>query len=242
MAYSKGTMAQGGTSGAVTAITCSATYAAHDVAWVVGTYGVGTPLTETVTDGTNTYVKLGSTIADGPNGQCMVQFYCKDCAAGTYTVSFNLASSTSVVAVFVLPIHGLDNTATPVGGGQLQSSPGAATDAISSGNITPGAQPGFFGGLVLDTSDFSTNYVGGTLFTDNGGLTAWDGASLPHSRYEDVRITSTSAKAATFTATPGPGNNIVMAFTFPEPAAGSTFPPVPQSLYSNPLTSLIAHT
>jgi hypothetical protein len=77
-AYSKGTMAQAGQAALGTAITCTPTYSAHDEAWVVGTYGTGVAISETVTDGTNTYVKLGSTVCDAPNGQCMAQFYSKD--------------------------------------------------------------------------------------------------------------------------------------------------------------------
>lgn len=223
-AYTKGTMAQGGLAGTGTATTCSPTYLAHDAAWVVGTYGTGTAITETVTDGTNTYAKVGSTVCDAPNGQCMAQFYAKDVAAGTPTVSFNLVSSSSVIGIMVLPLHGMDNTANAVGGGQLQSGPGSGANAITSGTITPAAQPAFFGGIVLNTSDFTTTFTGGTGFTDNGALSAWTGISLPPSRYEDVEITSTAAKAATFTASSGAGQNITMAITAPEPGGAGGSP------------------
>ena len=215
-------MAQNAAAATGTALTCTPTYLAHDSSWVVVTYDNTSAITETVTDGVNTYVKVGSTVVDPTNSQCMAQFFCKDCAAGTPTVSFNLASTRPNRGIFVLPIHGLDNTTTPVGGGQLQSGAGNAIDAITSGNITPPAQPAFFGGFVLNTSSLTPTYAGGTGFADNGGLSTWDSISLPHSRYEDVRITSTSAKAATFTTSDGSGQNITLAITAPEAGGGGS--------------------
>lgn len=222
-AYSLGTAAQAADVSSGNTLTCTPTYLVHDGSWVVVTYGNGSTIATTITDGTNTYTQIGTTINDATHGQSMAQFYSNDVAAGTPTVSFILVGTADFRGMFVLPIHGLDNTATPVGGGQLQSAPGSGTDAITSGNITPLAQPAFFGGFAFNDNSGSETFVGGTGFTDRGGLSTWTGQGFPAARYEDVRITSTSNKAATFTAGIGTNNNFTLAITIPEPSGASTW-------------------
>jgi hypothetical protein len=80
-----------------TALTQSRTYGAGErvlvwARWI--TVGGSTP---SVTDGTNTYTQIGTTLSDVANtGSDYAVFECKNTASGTFTVSFNL----SIASIF----------------------------------------------------------------------------------------------------------------------------------------------
>lgn len=125
-------------------------------------------------------------------------------SAGTATFS----AACTFRSIYIREDSGLDQSAPASGTSvvQRQSNPGAGTDAISSGNLTPGAQPGTLFGFALDFS-VSAPPTAGTGFNSRTGV--WDyGAADPSTRPEDKAITSTSGVPATATAFTGRGGDI----------------------------------
>jgi len=203
-------------SGSGTDISVSATYAAHDRAQVFVTYGNGSSVTEAISDGTNTYTKRGSTVNDPDNGQSGAWFECVDCAAGTFTVNFNLASSEAFRGIAVMAQSGLDNSPAAQIDGHNQL---FFTTDITSGTVTPASQPGMFAALAFDDGGGQSSCVAGAGFTDEGVLTNFDSAFGTVSRVEDQRLTSTSGVVAHFTASTG-GYFFIFAWFIPEGAGG----------------------
>lgn len=200
--------------------TPSVIYAAHDRAVVFVTYGSGTTDVETVSDGTNTYTKLGSTLNDATNGQSMAVFELLDATAGTYTVTFSVATAQAARAMAIKAYSGLSNT----GAGQLasnnQSAPGNGANAVTTGTVTPAAQPGALVAASFDDQGSETTITASGTFTSRGAFTTWDASFGTKSMSEDTRITSTSAVAGTFTAGSGTGRFLNMAVFVQEPGAG----------------------
>lgn len=232
MAYSFTGIFSAAQTAAATAITVSATYSAGDQAICIATYDdTGGLLSETMTDGTNTYTKIGTTEDDTVGGQCYVIFQCKNCAAGTFTVSFNLPSSRGFIAIGVTHEAGLSTTTTAVQAQNVQNNPGTGTDAVTSTNLTPGSQPGMLLGIGSADSSSITSITAGTGFTNEGALTNWDTAFSTKSRVEDKRLTSISAVASTFTLGSSGTNQTVVSFGIFVPESGGAASAVPELEY-----------
>jgi hypothetical protein len=180
-------------------------------AWV--TYGSGSAVSETISDGTNTWAKVGSTISDAGNGQSAAHFECLNAVAGTYTVTCTLGSAESFRGLCIARYSGLANTGSAQVAQALVNSPGSGANAIGPGNITPASQPGILRGVVMDCSGAGEPSVtAGTGFTTRGAMSNIDSAFGVKSGTEDKAITSTSAVAATFTAGSGTGNFLSMGY------------------------------
>lgn len=176
--------------------------ALHDTIVVEFTYGNAARVTETVTDGTNTYDWL-ATVVDASNGQAKAVFVCKDAAAGTFTVTAGTgASSFSFRGISVTVFDGLDNSATAQVVSLNVVNAGTGTDAVSTGNVTPAGQPAMVYGGVIEVSGSAAVPSAGTGFTSRGTLTTWESV-IGHSLTQDKRITSTSALPVTWTASNG---------------------------------------
>jgi hypothetical protein len=203
-----------------TALTQSRTYGAGErvlvwARWI--TVGGATP---SVTDGTNTYTQIGTTLSDVANtGSDYAVFECKNTASGTFTVSFNLSLASTFRAMGIARYSGLDTSVNGVGARQAQASPGTGADAVSSTNLTPGSQPGVLVGFGYDDGGGGAVSAGTTGFTSRGTMSNMDTAFGTTSRVEDKAITSTSAVAATFTGTIGTDNYIAFAVYFPDSAS-----------------------
>ncbi len=174
----------------------------HDTLVVEYTYGTDTPVTETCSDGTNIYTRLGN-MTDGGNGQSKAFFVCKDAVAGTYTVTAATgASSYPFRGIVVSVYNGLDNSATPQFTSNRSLNAGTGTDAVSSTTVVPSSQPAMVYGGVVEDSGGAAVPSAGSLFTTRGSISTWT-TNIGNSLTEDRRITSTSAVAATWTASTG---------------------------------------
>lgn len=217
MAYTWGTVASAGasaTSGA--AVTVSVTYAAGDRVQVWITYGSAVTLTETISDGTNTYTKIGSSQNLTADTQTYSLYECLSAAAGTFTLSFTPGAPVAFRAVCAFNQAGLDTVTTAQTASNQQATPGTGTDAITSTTLTPASQPGMIVGMSADDGGTTSAINSGTGFTGRGTIANWDSGIGIKSRVEDLRLTATTAKATTFTAASTPGICVTFAAFIPE--------------------------
>jgi len=192
-----------GNSASGTTLTVSATYTAGEHVFIRAIRG-SLGGTETITDGTNTYTAIGSSVTTP--GDTITHYECVSTAAGTFTVTQTLSAAAAFRGIQGLRYTGLD-TSTSLHAGQFQSPPPTTTDATSSGNLTPSSQPGILIGWSYDFNG-SGSTVAGTGFTSRSTFTTEAAANGSASRAEDQRLTSTAAVAATFT-TPGATGNVI---------------------------------
>ena len=151
-------------------------------------------LTETVTgvtdNGGNTWTLLATT-SDTYNGSSVTVWESATATAATsITVTYS-ASMTGSVVFNLLQYTGLNPSIAGQIVSSVQTAPTIATDAMTSGALTPAAQPGAL--IGIGKLQYNTAFVSGTGFSAGGADTNWH-------RYEDKPITSASAVAATFTA------------------------------------------
>jgi len=204
------------------AITVSVTYAVHDRSIVEITYGSGTDVTETISDGTNTYSAKLTKQNIGGDSQTYSLYECKDCAAGTFTLSFTPGTNQAFRGVSAFRYSGLDNTTNAQAVSNLQLNPGTSTDAVTSTSITPASQPGAMIATTTDDLGNCSTATAGTGFTSQGTITNWDSTLGVISRLEDIRLTSTSAKSATFTIGGVTNNEMVTFAVFIPESGGAT--------------------
>lgn len=207
------------TGGATTLVFASQTFTAGDYVVVGITYGNGSAVVESIADGTNTYVKIGSTLNDASNGQNLAVFVCKSAAAGTFTLTVTFASSVSYRGIMYARYSGLDNAATPVMVSNLVVNAGTGTDAISTGNVTPAAQPAMVFAFAVEDSGGGSALTAGTGYTDRGAMSNWN-SYVGYSRYEDKRVTATTPTPGTFTASNGTHSYLTIAIAIIETGAG----------------------
>ena len=212
--------------------------------WAIGTYGSLTTLSSTLlpNSGSDVYAKAGSKVINvAGNDQTYEAWVCENPTPGTYTLSFTPGGTVPFRGIALFTINGLDTAQSTTIVSNQQLSPGTGSDAVTSGLLTPPAQPGGMLGFASDDNATSSGFTHGAGFTSQGVVTEWD-ASGSITLIETIAISSLSALAATFTAAATPGNDVTFAFYAPEPGgAGSSFPPVPGPGYFQPLLSLIAH-
>jgi hypothetical protein len=208
-------------------------------AWV--TYGNGSALSESMSDGTNTWTKVGSSASDSGNGQSECEFEALNVVGGTYNPSCSLGSSVPYRAICIARYTGLDAAAAGQGVTALVNSPGSGANAVGPGSITPSAQPGLGRGVTMDSSGTGEPSLTPTAgWTSRGAMSNIESAFGVKTGTEDKAITSLSAFAATFTAGSGSGNFLSAGY-YARDSSGvaPTFPPVPSPV--NPYLSLIAH-
>ncbi len=175
------------------------------------------------------YNVVGAAIHDTVNNLYFEQFYLDASAAGANTVTISWSgNSPNDAAIVIAEIGGTSGFDTaPSNGGQIVTSPGTGTDAVSSGSGTPSVQPGFLIALGINAGGVTApTPSAGTGFADNGSI--WNGGGGDVARLETLRYTSLSARAATFTAPTGNGTltyGALAAFFKETGAGGSTFLP-----------------
>jgi hypothetical protein len=158
-------------------------------------------------------------------------FYLIGAAAGSTTITATMSLGAFVAGIWVKEIGQCSGYQS--GSGQLQLSPGAGTDAVTSNTATPTSQPALVSGFTFGDNNADTT-VAGTGFTT--GLNTWPlfGAGLV-GLSEHLRVTSTSAIAATYTATAGGASNrwkTVVAIFTEGAAAASAVPFTRQQQYA----------
>ena len=140
----------------------------------------------------------------------------------TVTVSWaggpNSGESYSYPAIWLKEIGGVTTTSFQVALINGQAAPGTATDAITTGNMTPTSQPALISALAGNDNGSTPAPAAGTGYT--AGITSWSSTAQSESK----RITSTSAVAATFTdATYGGSDNyMTMGAIYTEATGGGS--------------------
>lgn len=218
MAYAYSNSFDNGNSASGTTLTVSVTYTAGEHVFIRSTRG-SLGGTETITDGTNTYTAIGSSVTTP--GDTITHYECVSTAAGTFTVTQTLSAAAAFRGIQGLRYTGLANS-TSLHVGQLQSPPPTTTDATTSGNLTPGSQPGILIGWAYDFNG-SGSTAAGTGFTSRATFPTEATANGSASRAEDKRLTSTAAVAATFT-TPDTTGNVVTSAIWCAEAASANVP------------------
>lgn len=131
--------------------------------------------------------------------------YVNNLPGGSGTTTATAASAVTFFSVYCAEYSGLD-VSNPfqitVPTGSRQASPGTGTDAVTSGSMTPLAQPAVLIGYTHDSSA-NTLANAGTGFTARTGVVNY-GSGLV-ARPEDKRITTLASLAATWTAVGGTG-------------------------------------
>jgi hypothetical protein len=194
------------------AITVSAGSYLH----AIFTYSLGDTLTSVTSSPSLTWSILDA-IDDTTNGQTFSHAISSVTSAGSITVTGNLSASDTFRGGIVKEIGGSSGYDTGSHAAQLQATPTTGTDATTSTN-TPSlsAQPALISGACMNTAGVATPAAGTGFASDSSGF-GFGGTSAMRS--ENMRVTSTSAVAATFTA----GNNsahISLAAVFLESGGG----------------------
>lgn len=169
--------------------------------WIVA-YNAASARTITMAGNSNTYTEVGN-FRDTTTQIGLIWGYAENVNGGTTELTATFNASVSSRSICFAEYSGLRIDGTIYGANEdaegNQATPGTGTDGVTTGNITPGQQPGVLVGFAFDVIAGNTPNSG-TGFTDRGGVWVFGGANN-FARLEDKRVTSTSAVAATFTAT-----------------------------------------
>jgi hypothetical protein len=166
------------------------------------------------------YTALGATGLDA-NNQAYRAFYVSNAAAGstTATVTYG-APGPGYKGVAIVEVSGTSGAVDASAVNNAQASPGAGTDAITSGTATNTVQPALIVALCMD-SDISLPSAG-TGFTSGGTGWAYNIGSGASARVESKRITATGGQVATFTGIAGTHHYNTMIAVFDETASATT--------------------
>ena len=156
--------------------------------------------------------------------------YANNASATALTVTATWATAQPYNGIWLKDITGVTSSSYQTSGGQSQgppSPPGTGTGAISSGNVTPTSQPCLLSTISWDSGGNASSVVAGSLVS---GTTGWllSGGTAPTTTSASVRLTSTSAIAATFTNTTDGGSRdfVTMAAVYTEAAGGPHVNPI----------------
>lgn len=205
MAYAYVTSSSNGVynGAAGTTITLSVTYASGESGVLVANCDAASGGI-TLSDGTNTYTRIGSiTACNGVDYGC---FVCLNPTPGTYTVTATFVNSQGDRSLSIVGKYTGLSTLQAGGISEQFGSSTAGTDALVSSSYAPTSQPAAFISVV--TNGNNVTLTGGTTFSDRGERA--DGGGIHHG-LEDKRITSTSSLTATWTNT---GTSPRCLFTF----------------------------
>lgn len=146
----------------------------------------------------NTYV-VKDTVVEPTNGLRETSVIAANIAGGASanTITVNFSAAVTNRAVIAGEVRGLTTSPYNASGGQNQGGggPGTGTDAVSTGNVTPTAQPALV--YALGMACGNNTMSAGTGFSLGSQATILS-AAVSYAT-ESKRITSTSAQAATFT-------------------------------------------
>lgn len=164
----------------------------------------------TASDGVNNYVPIGN-ITDATASRIVWHWYANNVSGGTLAIKVQLTGGTTnqffVVGSEIGGTIGYDASATiPTSGGQYQAGVGTGANAITTGNFTPGTNPGLMHGFTF-TINQPTSIAAGTTSGFSLGINGTGdalGAAIGGGyACESFRYTANTALAATFTQTGG---------------------------------------
>jgi hypothetical protein len=140
-------------------------------------------------------------------GRRLAQFSLEDVKSGLVTVTAHFAPN-STGGIWVEELVNITPPTAQTDGldaftAQAQAAPGLGANAVTSGNATVDKKPSLIVGLSLNTVGINslqpgTDASSGQTF--NSTTTGWDAGAGDTARSENLRITTTGAKAARFTA------------------------------------------
>lgn len=214
---SKGTSTDD-TAATTIALTLNSSVSVGDTIILNATHGGQADDFSSVTDNLgNTYTRAGSHIADTVHDQAASTYVAKVTTGGTPTITVTFVGALSYRGIMAHVESGI-NTTTPVNQatGQFQSSPGTATDGVTSGAATTTADGCRIIGFSWNTGDIN-NRTQGTNFTDR--LTVGTGSTVAGDS-EDRTQTTQGSIAATFTQ--GANDSALTFMVALTPAGGGT--------------------
>jgi hypothetical protein len=201
--------------------TVTLTLTAGNLLIVAGGYGFlsADPFVSLTSSPANTFTQIGTTLLDTVSLQRGRLYYAKNIAGGSTTITLDVNAGNNALSeawIIAHEVSGADLT-SPLDGnnGQWQSSPGTATDAITSGTFTPANNGCYIFGVVQQYDANSNQISPGTDFTGRQNVATAFAVAL---RSED-RIQSTAAAAAATFTTLLDQNMITFGAAF-KPAAG----------------------
>jgi len=181
-----------GTSGAITitGVAAGSTLVVH-IGWDVS----GSAAISSVSDGT-AYTDGDATRTDAGNTEASAVYFLQNAGSGSHTITVSLSASAPVI---YLRVHEIGGVVTSGGvnrsTGQVQTSPGTATDGVSSSATAATTAANCF---VLGVSQNNSEGPPGTgSFSAGTGYTL--SGSEAHMAAEWKNVTSTGAQTATFT-------------------------------------------
>lgn len=165
---------------------------------IIGAIGYENNTTVSVADTLGNTYTVSAVNADGGNNQFQRTFYANSPTGGANTVTVTFGASIAYRRLYISEYSGLA-TASPNDGdaGQLQTSPGTGTDAITSGNIVTTVNGDLIWGITQNTGSAdpgSGTLVAGTGYTQDAQV----GTVIM--RAEHKTQTTAGSVAATFTA------------------------------------------
>lgn len=201
-AITYGTLAQNSAAATATSIATSTTLTVSAgqsiLCW--GSYSAASDKTVTFSDGTNTYTAVGA-FRDTTSQFGIACAVALNVAAGTYTITATYSATAISRAVVAIPLTNVAGFTAGEFSTNTQAAPGAGTDAITSGNVTPATVPGDLITMVLNVTSSSLP-TGGTSQTTRALFWQY-GTGSSFARYESRRRTVTTASAGTYTAAAG---------------------------------------
>jgi hypothetical protein len=179
-----------------TTVSVSSTVETGEILIVWVTYGTQAA-SASVSDGVNTFTKIGSTITDAANGDRTEIYQCQSAVGGTRNITLTTNVAAVWKAIAYVRYTGLAGAAQVAG--QSQYAPGLATDAVSSGNITPVSTNSLLIGFTFANNGGDPVLTPGTGFTSRGDFPGMVAGFGNTSLIEDKILSGTSPVAATFT-------------------------------------------
>ena len=166
---------------------------------IIGAVGYGdVSTTVSVADTLGNTYTVSTVNADGGNLQYQRTFYANSSTGGANTVTVTFGTSVAYRRLYISEYSGLATASPNDGGtGQLQTSPGTGTDAITSGNIVTTVDGDLIWGITQNTSEVDPGtgtLVAGTGYTQDAQV----GTVIM--RAEHKTQTTAGSVAATFTA------------------------------------------
>jgi hypothetical protein len=170
----------------------------------------------------NTYVPL-DTVNDTVDSNSEATWCVTSCNAGANTVTVSVSPSTAFPGIYIAELSGLQNAAADAHKGQQQTTPGTATDAVTSGTVT------------TTTTDFAIAYSKqsngagalspGTGFTNDANMGGFAGWGVGVKAFVETKAgISSGTVAGTFTSSSATASLCTLAAWFKE--AGGASPPI----------------
>ena len=166
------------------------------------------------------YTEIGSGLLDVSNGVGLRVIVIQNAPSGITGIKVTLSATASFgIYLQLCEFSGLKTSGLiDQSASQSQTAIGTGTDLVTSGNLTPGAQPGILFAASIDTSNAATP-AAGTGFTSGAAH-----VFATQGRTEYKAISSLSAVAGTFTGTNGTRNFLTTAVMLLEPSGASVIP------------------